>query len=117
MHNPTRAAAALATTFALSAALVAAEPAAAPADPEESVVLVTAQAPDGTGAGTGMVLTPDGEVLKNHHVVRGSTQVQAEVPATGATYTATVVGHDASRDVALLRLQDAAGPAPSPPTA
>ncbi|HHU39951.1 MAG TPA: trypsin-like peptidase domain-containing protein [Propionibacterium sp.] len=46
-----------------------------------------------------------------------STQVQAEVPATGATYTATVVGHDASRDVALLRLQDAAGPAPSPPTA
>jgi S1-C subfamily serine protease len=60
------------------------------------------------GAGTGMVLTADGEVLTNNHVVQGAWKIQAEVPG-GDTYTATVVGADPTHDVALLQLQDASG--------
>jgi S1-C subfamily serine protease len=58
------------------------------------------------GAGTGMVLTADGEVLTNNHVVQGAWKIEAEVPG-GDTYTATVVGVDPAHDVALIQLDDA----------
>lgn len=58
------------------------------------------------GAGTGMVLTSDGEVLTNNHVVQGAWKIEAEVPG-GSTYTATVVGVDPTHDVALIQLQGA----------
>src|SRR4051794_22135638 len=63
----------------------------------------------GVAAGTGMVLTSDGEVITNHHVVEGATSVKVKVMSTGATYTAEVVGTDASDDVAVLQLQGASG--------
>ncbi|MCW2818608.1 MAG: serine protease [Marmoricola sp.] len=63
----------------------------------------------GKAAGTGMVLTSDGEVVTNHHVVQGATSVKVEVMTTGTTYTASVVGTDAAKDVAVLKLQDASG--------
>ncbi|GGF35154.1 hypothetical protein GCM10011519_05740 [Marmoricola endophyticus] len=64
---------------------------------------------EGEAAGTGMVLTSDGEVVTNHHVVAGATAIEATDMATGRTYTARVVGTDASDDVAVLRLEDASG--------
>jgi len=60
------------------------------------------------GAGSGMVLTADGEVLTNNHVVKGAWKIEATVPG-GRTYTASVVGVDPSRDVALLQLSGASG--------
>ncbi|GAB3668892.1 hypothetical protein GCM10027596_40320 [Nocardioides korecus] len=63
----------------------------------------------GKAAGTGMVLTSDGEVVTNHHVVQGATSIAVKVMTTGKTYTATVVGTDAAKDVAVLQLQDASG--------
>ncbi len=60
-------------------------------------------------AGTGMVLTSDGEVVTNHHVVEGSTTVKATVMSTGKTYVAKVVGADAKDDVAVLQLTGASG--------
>ncbi|WP_456846873.1 S1C family serine protease, partial [Cellulomonas sp. P5_C6] len=60
-------------------------------------------------AGTGMVLTSDGLVLTNNHVVEGSTAIEVTIESTGKTYTATVLGTDATHDVALLQLQDASG--------
>ena len=60
-------------------------------------------------AGTGMVLTSDGEVVTNHHVVEGATSIKVKVMSTGKTYTATVVGTDAKDDVAVLRLSGASG--------
>ena len=63
-------------------------------------------------AGTGMVLTADGEVVTNHHVVAGATSVRATVMSTGKTYVAKVVGADAKDDVAVLQLSGASGLSP-----
>ncbi|QIG44102.1 serine protease [Nocardioides anomalus] len=64
---------------------------------------------EGEAAGTGMVLSDDGLVVTNHHVVEGATSITVTVPTTGATYDADVLGLDATRDVAVLRLEDAGG--------
>jgi S1-C subfamily serine protease len=61
----------------------------------------------GAAAGTGMVLTPSGEILTNNHVIRGATTIKVVVPGTKHTYTARVLGYDATRDVAVLQLQNA----------
>ncbi len=61
----------------------------------------------GQAAGTGMVLTSSGEVLTNNHVIRGATDIKVEVPSTGQSYTAKVVGYDVSDDVALLQASGA----------
>lgn len=60
-------------------------------------------------AGTGMVLTSDGLVLTNNHVVQGATSITVTIGATGKTYQAEVVGTAKSKDVALLQLKDASG--------
>ncbi|GDY28387.1 S1C family serine protease [Gandjariella thermophila] len=60
-------------------------------------------------AGTGIVLTSEGEVLTNNHVVEGATSIQVSDVGNGRTYKATVVGYDRSHDVAVLRLQGASG--------
>ncbi len=60
-------------------------------------------------AGTGLVLTSDGEVVTNHHVVAGATSIKVTVMSTGQTYTAQVVGTDPTADVAVLQLSDASG--------
>lgn len=62
----------------------------------------------GAAAGTGIVLTSNGEVLTNNHVIKGATSVRVVVPQTGHTYQATVVGYDVSNDVAVLQLSGAA---------
>jgi S1-C subfamily serine protease len=63
----------------------------------------------GRGAGTGMLITPDGEVLTNNHVIDGATDISVQVNGTGRAYKATVVGTDATHDIALLRLAGASG--------
>lgn len=65
-----------------------------------------------TSAGTGMILSADGLVLTNNHVIDGATAIQVTDESTGKQYTATVVGTDASSDVALLQLEDASGLTP-----
>jgi S1-C subfamily serine protease len=62
-----------------------------------------------TSAGTGIVLTSNGEVLTNNHVINGATSIKATDVGNGKTYTATVVGYDASHDVAVIQLQNASG--------
>jgi S1-C subfamily serine protease len=61
------------------------------------------------GAGTGMVLTSNGVVLTNNHVVEGETSISVTDIGNGKTYGATVVGYDRSADVAVLQLTDASG--------
>jgi len=64
---------------------------------------------NGQAAGTGMVLTSDGEILTNNHVVRGATSIRVTVLSTGKSYDATVVGTDPTDDVAVLQLTGASG--------
>lgn len=60
-------------------------------------------------AGTGMILSADGEILTNNHVIEGSTRIRVTVVTTGKTYAGTVVGTDKADDVAVLQLAGASG--------
>jgi S1-C subfamily serine protease len=60
-------------------------------------------------AGTGMILTSNGYILTNNHVVESSTSITVTVESTGQKYTATVVGTDKTADVAVLKLTGASG--------
>jgi S1-C subfamily serine protease len=62
-----------------------------------------------TAYGTGIVLTSNGEILTNNHVVDGATSVSVTDIGNGKTYKATVVGYDESHDVAVLQLSGASG--------
>jgi len=62
-----------------------------------------------TAMGTGIVLTANGEILTNNHVVNGATSVSVTDIGNGKTYKATVVGYDESHDVAVLQLSGASG--------
>lgn len=62
---------------------------------------------DAQAAGTGMVLTADGVVLTNNHVISGATRISVTDVGNGRTYQATVLGYDRTHDVAVLRLTGA----------
>lgn len=60
-------------------------------------------------AGTGIVLTSSGRILTNNHVVSGATSITVTDESTGRSYSADVVGTDATDDIAVLQLEDASG--------
>jgi S1-C subfamily serine protease len=59
--------------------------------------------------GTGMVISSNGLVLTNNHVIDQATSVSATIVTSGKTYTAKVLGYDSTDDVALLQLVGASG--------
>jgi S1-C subfamily serine protease len=65
-----------------------------------------------SAAGTGMILSSNGLVLTNNHVINGATSISVRVVSTNATYTATVLGYSVTGDVALLQLKGASGLTP-----
>jgi S1-C subfamily serine protease len=78
-------------------------------DPALVDIVTTLGYQGASAAGTGIVLTSDGEVLTNNHVIRGATSIKVTDVGNGRTYTAKVVGYDASKDVAVIKLQNASG--------
>ena len=54
--------------------------------------------------GSGFILTPDGSVVTNHHVVAGAQRVQVQL-ADGGAYPASVIGTHESTDLALLQIE------------
>ncbi len=60
-------------------------------------------------AGTGIVLTANGEVLTNNHVIDGATSISATDIGNGQTYKANVVGYDRTGDIAVIQLVGASG--------
>ena len=58
--------------------------------------------------GTGMVISADGLVLTNNHVIDGSKSFRVTLTSNGKVYQATVLGYDSTHDVALLQLNGAA---------
>jgi S1-C subfamily serine protease len=95
---------ATAGTTTLSTAQIASQ-----TDPGLVDVISTLGYEHGTAEGTGMVLTSNGEVLTNNHVVAGATSIQVRDVGNDKTYTARVVGYSDTDDVAVLQLSNASG--------
>jgi putative serine protease PepD len=112
--SPTAAAAAQNVVIKDPETATTATAAAAKAAP--SVVTIYVTNSSGAGSGSGVVLTDDGYVLTNNHVVTldstGTGTVQVRT-ADGTLYDATVVGTDASSDLAVVKLQGASGLTPA----
>jgi putative serine protease PepD len=81
--------------------------AASKAMPSTADIRVTTS--QGTAEGSGVVLTSDGDVLTNNHVVAGSTGPIGVTLADGTTHTATVVGTSPSYDLAVIKLDGVSG--------
>ena len=106
----------LATFFGVQAASIGDDSAvlttsqiAAQTDPGLVDVVSTLGYQQAGAAGTGLVLTPSGEVLTNNHVINGATSIKVTDIGNGRTYQAKVVGYDQTKDVAVLQLQGASG--------
>lgn len=59
------------------------------------------------GAGSGTILSADGEVLTNAHVVDGATSIEVFFNGETEGRSADVIGVDSSTDVALVKIRDA----------
>ncbi len=62
------------------------------------------------GTGSGVVMTQDGYLITNNHVVDGGSAFKVTI--AGTTYDAELVGTDPSSDVAVLKAKDASGLTP-----
>ncbi len=67
----------------------------------------------GSAAGTGIILTADGEVLTNAHVVAGATSITVTLDGETTARNATLIGSDSANDVALLRISGVSGLTPA----
>lgn len=77
-----------------------------------SVVQVNVRSGQGEGLGSGVVLTPDGRILTNNHVVAGAQQVTVTL-SDGRTVDAAVLGADASSDLAVVQASGVSGLTPA----
>jgi putative serine protease PepD len=73
-----------------------------------SIVEINATSNAGESTGSGVIITGDGEIITNNHVVSGASTIKAST-SDGKTYTAKVVGTDAKKDLALIKLENASG--------
>ena len=73
-----------------------------------ATVLVVAQTGESASIGTGVIMTEDGYVITNAHVISGGESCWVML-AGGWDYDAELVGFDADQDIAVLKLVDAEG--------
>lgn len=73
-----------------------------------SIVEINATSNAGSSTGSGVIITDDGEIITNNHVVAGASSIKVRT-SDGKTYTARVVGTDSKKDLALIELEDASG--------
>jgi putative serine protease PepD len=90
---------------------------AAAAKAAPSVVTVYVSSGSSSGSGSGVVLSDDGYVLTNNHVVSLDSSTQSATvqvrTADGTLYDASVVGTDPTSDLAVVKLADASGLTPA----
>ena len=66
-----------------------------------------------SGTGTGILVSADGEVLTNQHVIDGAEEVQVRLFGATSPITADVLSEDESNDLALLKLRNQSGLTPA----
>ena len=96
------------------------EPAEVYASTVNSVVSINTTATAGTNifgqtvetasAGSGFIISPNGYIVTNYHVVKGATSVKVTL-YSGDTYDATVIGGDSDYDVAVIKINASGLPA------
>ena len=55
------------------------------------------------GAGSGVIISQDGYILTNNHVINGANSVKVRL-RDGTEYDATIIGSDSDNDIALLKV-------------
>lgn len=69
-----------------------------------SVVTISADMGGGVGIGTGMIITDDGEILTNSHVVNGASAIRVRLAGETEPREVTLLAEDVGNDLALLRM-------------
>jgi S1-C subfamily serine protease len=71
-----------------------------------AVVSITNSLAGGQGqaAGTGLVITPSGEVITNNHVIQNAGSIRVRIGGSGRSHSAEVLGYNVREDIALLKV-------------
>ena len=75
-----------------------------------SVVTITADVRGGRAVGTGVIVSSDGEILTNAHVVDGATQIRVRLAGETEPTEARLLASDTGNDLALLSIDDSGLP-------
>ncbi|MFG2501594.1 S1C family serine protease [Streptomyces sp. NPDC048441] len=73
-----------------------------------SIVEISAKSSAGSATGSGVIITDDGEIITNNHVISGASSVKVKT-SDGKSYDAKVVGTDSKKDLALIKVEGASG--------
>ncbi len=76
---------------------------------EPSVVAIGVASGGAMGAGTGVILTADGEVLTNNHVIEGASTIEVTLNGESAPRQADLLGAEKDADLALIKIRGASG--------
>ena len=121
LHSPRRKAWRLSIVTALGAVFALVAPPAptalalpgdpAPAGAEQGMVQINTviQYQGVLGYGAGVVLSPDGIVLTNNHVIAGADTINATTVGTGQNFRGQLLGFDRTDDIAVIQLLGAGG--------
>lgn len=74
-----------------------------------SVVTITNTTSDGGDTGTGIIVSSDGEIITNNHVVEGSIDLKVRLSGATDAVEARVLSTDPGNDLALIKLVNASG--------
>lgn len=78
-----------------------------------SVVTITNTTANGGDTGTGIIVSSDGEIITNNHVVEGSTDLKVRLAGATNAVEARILSTDPGNDLALIKLVNASGLTPA----
>ncbi len=70
-----------------------------------SVVMILASDRSSMGLGTGIIMSQDGFIITNAHIIEGAQEIQIVLNDNTTSYTAQVMGSDSASDIAVLKIE------------